>query len=233
MLKKLFSLTLVVLLSFMYVTPALAANETIEHLDVHKNAPCNLVAINGCQKTVKKDNVLLFTFSEKFLSKQHIAGEIIHFDVPQALYTVEGTQILPANSKVVAEITKIQKPRVWNRNARVSLIFRQVVFPDGSCYDIKAMPFTKDQVLKEGPWTTFGKVALCTLSLGAIGTGAGVGFAFIPNPAQLGVGIGVGVAVGAGVGLIVGLVTPGCHYKAKKGEEVYALLLDDMCVCNK
>lgn len=205
----------------------------VEHLDVHKKAPCNFVTIKTTKKTIEKGNVLLFQFDEKFYSKCEKAGTIVHFSVPEALYTTEGTLLLPAGTKITAEVTKIEKPKWFNKNARVSLIFRQIILPDNTCIDIKAKPFTKDSKLKEGPWTTFGKVAVSTLSLGIIGTGAGVGLAFIPTPAKIGTGIAAGVSIGCGVGFLVGVITPGCHYKAKKGEEVYAILLEEVSVCNK
>ena len=37
--------------------------------------------------------------------------------------------------------------------------------------------------------------------------------------------------VGAGVGFITGLVTPGLHYRAKCGERLYVILLDEFTVC--
>ena len=203
----------------------------IEHLDVHKDAPCNEVIVKNIQRTVKEGNVFEFAFSERFYSKCQKAGDIVHFVVPESIYTCEGTLILPANSKVIAEVTKIEKPKIFNKNARVSLIFRKILFPDSSCIDIKARPFTKDCKLKEGPWMTAGKVLLSTIGLGAIGAGAGVGFAFIPNPAKIGTGLAIGIPVGAGVGLVTGLVTPGLHYRAKCGERVYAVLLDEFTVC--
>ena len=205
----------------------------VEHLDVHKNAPCNVVTITNVRKTVEQGNILEFAFDEKFFSKCAQAGETVHFVVPQALYTCEGTLILPCGSKIVAEVIKIEKPKWFNKNARVSLIFRKIVLPDNTCIDIKARPFTKDCKLKEGPWTTAGKLVLSTLTLGAVGAGAGVGFAFIPNPAKIGTGLAIGIPIGCGVGLALGLITPGCHYKAKKGETVYAILLEEFSVCNK
>ena len=138
--------------------------------------------------------------------------------------------ILPCGTKIVAEVTNVEKPKWFNKNARVSLIFRKIVFPDNTCIDIKARPFTKDCKLKEGPWTTAGKLTLSTLTLGAAGAGAGVGFAFIPNPAKIGTGLAIGIPVGCSVGLVLGLITPGCHYKAKKGEAVYAILLDQLSI---
>lgn len=203
----------------------------IEHLDVHKDAPCNEVVIKNLQRTVREGNVLEFAFNDGFYSKCQKAGDVVHFTVPESIYTCEGTLILPAGAKVIAEVTKIEKPKIFNKNARVSLAFRKILFCDNTCIDIKARPFTKDCKLKEGPWMTAGKLLLSTIGLGAIGAGAGVGFAFIPNPAKIGTGLAIGIPVGAGVGLITGLITPGLHYRAKCGERVYAVLLDEFTVC--
>ena len=232
MFKKILSFFFTLSILSLNTTPIMAESCTIEHLDVHQKAPCNIVTIKTDRKVVEQGNVLLFQFDEKYFSKNQPAGTVIHFVVPEALYTREGTLLLPCGTKIVAEVIGVEKPKWFNKNARVNLLFKQVVLPDNTCIDIKARPFTKDYKLKEGPWTTFGKVAVSTLTLGIIGTGAGVGFAFIPNPAKIGVGIGAGVAVGAGVGFLVGIITPGCHYKAKKGEEVYAILVNEMTICN-
>ena len=229
MLKKTFSLFLI-LMTLAMNNLSVFANCNIEHLDVHKDAPCNEVIIDCKQRTVKEGNVLEFAFNEAFYSKCRTAGEIVHFTVPEALYTCEGSMILPACTKIIAEIIKIEHPKKFNKNARVSLIFRKIVFPDNTCIDIKARPFTCDGKLKEGGWVTFGKLFLSTITGGIIGAGAGVGFAFIPNPAKLGTGFAIGIPVGCGVGLLTGLLTPGVHYKAKCGEKVYALLLDNFSV---
>ena len=226
MYRKIFS----TLLCLSFITSA-QASCTIEHLDVHSKAPCNEVCICDSQRTVRKGNVLEFAFNENFFSKCQKAGDIVHFVVPESIYTCEGTLILPANAKIVAEVTKIEKPKIFNKNARVSLAFRKILFCDNTCIDIKARPFTNDCKLKEGPWMTAGKILLSTIGLGAIGAGAGVGFAFIPNPAKIGTGLAIGIPVGAGVGLVTGLITPGLHYKAKCGERVFAILLEEFSVC--
>ncbi len=235
MLKKLLSIFFTLSILSINTVPVLAqtAEQTnaVEHLDVHKKAPCNVVTITNLRNVVEKGNVLQFVFDEKYFSKCSQAGEMVHFVVPQALYTREGTLILPCGTKIVAEVINVEKPKWFNKNARVSLVFRKIVFPDNTCIDIKARPFTKDYKLKEGPWTTTGKLVLSTLTLGIVGAGAGVGFAFIPNPAEIGTGLAIGIPIGCGVGLAVGLITPGCHYKAKKGEAVYAILMDDVSIC--
>ncbi len=235
MCKRLLSSILLTSLLAINILPIMASDCDpccrIEHLDVHKEAPCNEVIINNLQRIVKEGNVLEFAFNDGFYSKCQKAGDIVHFIVPESIYTCEGTLILPANAKVIAEVTKIEKPKIFNKNARVSLAFRKILFCDGTCIDIKARPFTDDYKLKEGPWMTAGKLLLSTIGLGAIGAGAGVGFAFIPNPAKIGTGLAIGIPVGAGVGLVTGLITPGLHYRAKCGERVYAVLLDEFTVC--
>lgn len=204
-----------------------------EHLSVCEKAPNNIVKITNLRKVVTKGNVIIVAFDDKFMSKKHKAGDIVNFVVPEALYTDEGTLLLPQNTKIVAEITRIQAPKKFNKNARVHLVYKSIVLPDGRCYSMCGKPFTKDSTLKEGPWMTFWKLFLSTVGLGVVGAGAGTGFAFIPNPAKLGVGFAIGIPVGCTVGLIMGLCTPGLNYKAKKGEQVMVLLLDDASINNK
>lgn len=74
---------------------------------------------------------------------------------------------------------------------------------------------------------TAGKLVLCTVTGGAVGTGAGVGFAFIPDPVKIGTGIAIGAPVGAAVGLATGLITKGLNYHAKEGEVIKVILLKD------
>lgn len=234
MLKKILSIFSIMSILGLNMTPVLAdQKENIEHLSIHKKAPCNLVTVTSTYKTIQCGNVLQFVFDEKYFSKCDKEGTIVHFSVPEAIYTDEGTLLLPTGTKIVAEVTRVEKPKMFNKNARVSLLFKNIILPDNTCIEIKAKPFTKDYKLKEGPWTTTGKLVISTLTMGIIGAGAGVGFAFIPTPAKIGTGLAAGIPAGCGIGLIIGLVTPGCHYKAKKGEKLYAILLDDFSVCNK
>jgi len=204
-----------------------------EHLDVNKKAPCDAVVITNKRDIIKSGNVLLVAFDEKYFSKVSQSGEVVNFVAKENLYTREGSLVYPANTKFVADVIKIQKPKWFNKNARVYMMINQVIMPDGRTYSMNAKPFTSDYALKEGPWMTFGRLALYTLGLGAVGTGAGIGFGFIPNPAKLGTGVAIGTPIGCAVGLAMGLILPGLHYKAKKGEEVYFILTDDSSIYNK
>lgn len=205
----------------------------IEHLSIAENAPNNIVKITDLRKIVTKGNVIVVAFDDRFMSKCHKAGDFVNFVLPEALYTDEGTMLLPACTKIVAEITRIESPKKFNKNARVHLVYKSIVLPDGRCFDMCGKPFTKDCTLKEGPWMTFWKLFMSTIGLGIVGAGAGAGFAFIPNPAKLGAGFAIGIPIGCSVGLILGLCTPGLNYKAKKGEQVMVVLLDDASIMNK
>lgn len=201
-----------------------------EHLFKQKNAPCNKVTITNLRNIICKGNVLEIVFQCKFWSEQYKAGDRVNFLANEAIYTQEGTLIIPANSKLVATIIKIDKPRMLNKNARVHLKFEYLVLPDETAINMSARPFTKDGTLKEGPWMTTGKLAAYTVGMGVVGAGTGVGFSFIPNPAKIGTGLAIGIPVGCTVGLITGLITPGLKYHAKAGEHIKIILCEDLSV---
>lgn len=203
---------------------------TVEHLAVTKKAPNNEVKVNNVERVISEGNVLAVAFEDKFKSEEHKAGDIVTFVAPENINTQEGTLVLPAGTKFVAQLNEVRDPKWFNKNARVYPQLTQIVLPSGEQVAFNAKPFTKDNSLKEGPWMTAGKLALCTVSGAAVGTGAGVGFAFIPDPTKIGTGIAIGAPVGAAVGLATGLVTKGLQYHAKSGEVVYVILLDDTSV---
>ncbi|MBD5401389.1 hypothetical protein HDR58_01115 [bacterium] len=201
-----------------------------EHLKVTRKAPCNEVVVTNLRNIIKEGNVLEVAYNEQFKSKLHAAGDTVTFTNPEDIRTVEGTLVIPAGSTFYGTVLDIKDPRWFNKNARVYTQLTKIETPDGKTIDLNAKPFYKDYALKEGPWMTAGKVALYTVGGAAVGTGAGVGFSFIPKPRKVGSGIAIGAPVGASVGLITGLVTPGLNYNARKGEEIFVILLDDASV---
>lgn len=201
-----------------------------EHMFPEKNAPSDSVAVTNYRNIICKGNVFKIVFDCKFWSEKVKAGDRVNFSVPESIFTQEGTLLIPACSKLVATVIKIEKQRIPNKNARVHLKFDCIVFPDGSAVTLSAKPFTKDGTLKEGPWMTTGKLAASTVGLGIAGAGAGVGFAFIPNPAKIGTGLAIGIPIGCSVGLITGLITPGLKYHAKAGEAIKIILCQDLAL---
>lgn len=229
--KKIMSL--LIILSFMQTVFADCCNEDIlryEHTFCEKCSQCNNVGITELHNILLKGNAFKISFDCPFQSECANAGDILNFTVNDAVYTQEGTLLIPANSKISGTIIRIEKQHVPNKNARVYINFNCLTFPDGTETTILAQPCTKDNSLKEDGWHTFGKLALSTVGLGAVGAGAGVGFAFIPNPAKIGTGLAIGIPIGATVGLVTGLVTPGLKYHAKAGEIITIILCEDLCL---
>ncbi len=216
------------LLSLMLIAPAFA--DTIEHLDVNKKAPCNNVQIGTAQSIILEGNVLAIGFDAPFSSKCHCTGDTVTFTNPGALYTCEGTLVIPANSTFEGTIIDLKQPKWFNKNARVYILVDKLTYADGRCFTLNAKPFYKDFALKESAWLNVGRAAISTVTLGAIGTGIGVGFGFIPNPAKIGTGIAAGVSTGAGLGLLYGLVAKGLDYKAKECEQIFIILCEDATI---
>lgn len=231
--KKLLALFCMVLIGIAAYADTCGCDEQImcyEHMFCEKGALSNQVAITNLRNIICKGNVFRVQYDCKLWSECAKAGERVNFTVPQAIYTQEGTLLIPACSKVVATIIRIEKQRMPNKNARVYLNFECLILPDGTAIAMSAKPLTKDSSLKEDGWHTAGKLTAYTLGLGIVGAGAGTGFAFIPNPAKLGVGYAIGIPVGTTVGLITGLITPGLKYHAKAGEEISIILCEDLGV---
>ena len=204
--------------------------ECYEHLFCEKDSIANKVAITNQRNIICKGGAFKVAFNCKFKSECAKAGDSVNFILQDALYTQEGRLLIPQGSTLVAEIIRIEKQRIPNKNARVYFNFKCIMFPDGTSICMSAKPLTVDGSLKEGPWMTTGKLALYTIGLGCVGAGAGVGFSFIPNPAKIGVGLAVGIPVGCTVGLITGLITPGLKYHAKEGEIITISLCEPLCL---
>ncbi len=231
--KKVYILFLILLVGMSVYAQDCGCEEQIigqEHMFCEKGALSNNVTITNLRNIICKGNVFKVAFDCKFFSECAKAGERVNFSVPNAIYTQEGTLLIPSCSKVVGTVIRIEKQRIPNKNARVYLNFEYLILPDGTAIQMSAKPLTKDSSLKEGPWHTAGKLLGYTLGLGIVGAGAGTGFAFIPNPAKLGVGYAIGIPVGTTVGLITGLITPGLKYHAKAGEEIPIILCEDLCI---
>lgn len=228
---------LTILILFSLVNPCLAQTCNcqeqicaIEHMFEEKGATSNEVTITNLRNIICKGNAFKVSFECRFHSEDVKAGDRVNFLVPEAIYTQEGTLIIPACSKVVGTVIKIEKQKWFNKNARVYINFDCLIFSNGSAIVMNAKPNTDDTALKEGPWMTAGKLAASTVGLGVIGAGAGVGFSFIPNPAKIGVGLAIGIPVGVTLGIITGLVTPGLKYHAKEGEKISVILCDNLSI---
>lgn len=203
-----------------------------EHLNMCPKSCVNAVTVTNFRKIICRDNVLAIVFECPFSTKTARTGDVVKFLIPNNVYTQEGTLVIPANTKIIAEVTCIQCPKWFNKNARVGLNFKCLVLPDCRVMPLCARPCTKGGVLMEGPWMTAGKIFLTTITFGIVGAGAGAGFGFIPTPTKIGVGLAAGIPTGLGLGLATALISKGLHYKAKCGEQVLIILSSDASIYN-
>lgn len=229
--KRLLALLFTIMIGLAAVSAPCDYEEQViaqEHMFCEKGAVSNQVIITNLRNIICKGNAFKIIFDCKLWSECTKAGDRVNFSVPEAIFTQEGTLLIPACSKVVATVIRVEKQRMPNKNARVYLSFDCLVLPDGTAVAMSAKPLTNDSSLKEDGWHTAGKLAAYTLGLGIAGAGAGTGFAFISHPARLGVGYAIGIPVGTTVGLVTGLITPGLKYHAKAGETITIILCEEL-----
>ncbi|MBE7707562.1 MAG: hypothetical protein E7Z88_02525 [Cyanobacteria bacterium SIG27] len=226
MFKKAFSLTL---LSAMLFSQAMAFEYTdndIEHLQTSENSKINLVKVSPCGNIIQKENYIVVNFAQNFNSKYYKTGDYVQFSFDQDLKTQEGTLLIPCSSSLIARITCIEKPKWFSRNAKVFMEFTHILLPDGQNIPVSVQLASKKKYLQEGAKETAGKIAAYTLAIG--GVGAGLGSAIGVAAGNTITGLVIGGSVGGGVGLVSGIVSPGLHYKAKKGECLLLELEDNL-----
>lgn len=203
----------------------------LEHLPQNKKTNTTTVKITADKAIILANNVIQITFNSYFNSKNAKEGDVIDFSLPNGLATVEGTCLLPCGTKIIGCIQCVEKPKVFNRNAKVYVIFREILLPNGCTIPLIAYPFDKDNALKASSWAAVGKAAAYTVGFFGVGSGLGAWIGSGSNAASHGV-FYFGMPIGATVGLLTGVITPGLHYRAKCGKKIY-MRLEDCLVIQK
>ena len=227
-------LSALIILSFFSVFPTCAfaynsEDADIEHIQLNKDSKVNLVKITSGGNIIQKENYIVVNFAQNFNSKFYKTGDYVQFTFNEDLKTQEGTVLIPCTSSLIAKITEICPPKWFSRNAKVFMEFTHIVLPDGTNIPVYLQK-TKKEYFQEGAKETAGKIGAYTLAIG--GTGAGLGAAIGVAAGHTITGLIIGGSIGGGVGLVTGIVSPGLHYKAKKGEAVTLELKDNLKLPN-
>lgn len=201
-----------------------------EHLNVDPNASNNKVQVTNFRRIVLAGNVLRANFAEDFNSKSSEVGKPVNFTFVNDVYTEEGSLLIPHGSILNAVVESLEPQKVFNQNAKVTVSFNRLNFPNGQSMPIAGRVVDNKGILTASRLSTFGKVAGYTLGGAAIGAGSGVGIAAIPDPKKYGEGVGIGLPIGAGAGLVTGLVTPGLAYKADVDDSLLIELTQDLSI---
>ena len=230
--KKIISLLLCLfLINSTSLVFAVDATTNTEHIKLPpklaKETPTNVVSTSDVLVSVLEYNTMQLTFAQDFTSKNANVGDKVPFLLESGVYTNEGTEILPPSSKIIAEVSRIEKPKAFNRSGKVHLDFKYVELPNGKQIPIEAKLFGKKDFLYRGKLNALGKGVGSTLGGMAIGTAAGCGIGIAAGAVVVG-GLAIGMPVGFAVGGLIGLVTPGLNYRAKAGDKVNIQLLEDL-----
>lgn len=201
----------------------------LEHLPQYKKTNVTTVKITANKAVILANNAIEITFNSYFNSKNAKKGDMIDFSLPNGLSTIEGTCLLPSNTKIIGCITCIEKPKIFNRSAKVYILFKEILLPNGCTLPLIAYPFDKDNALKVSGWKSAGKIAAYTVGLFGVGSGLGAWIGAGSNSAGTGA-LALGMPIGAGVGLIIGVITPGLHYRAKCGKKIHMRLEDCLII---
>lgn len=233
--KKLLSILLCGLVLNLFcpaVVNALDESSTvIEHIKLSKKlakkAPTNMVKNNSDNLILMQYNTLEVYYAQDFNAKYAKVGDEIVYLFKDGVYTNEGTEVLPPSTKLVANISNIEKPKSFNRSGKIYLDFKYIELPDGTQKEVRARIFNGKDFLSRGKLNTLGKGLGATLGGSAVGVAAGCGIGIAANAVIIG-GFAIGLPIGLAVGAVAGLVTPGLNYKAKAGDKVVIQLTSDI-----
>lgn len=206
---------------------------SVEHLQLPKKlakrTPTDIVNSSATETEILSYNTFQVAFAQDFNSKYAKVGDEVVFILPDCLSTQEGTEILPASTKFVAEICDVECPKSFNRSGKIYLNFKYLELPDGTQQCIKAKLFSNKDFLSRGKLNALGKGLGSTLGGMAVGTAAGCGIGIASSAVIVG-GFAIGMPVGFAVGATAGLVTPGLYYKAKAGDKINIQILDSLVI---
>ena len=203
----------------------------VEHLDVTPLAPANTVQVSDRRLIVDAGNVIKVAFTNRFNSKNYNVGDEVHFYAKEDIRTVEGTLVFPQGTKFLSTIETLEDPRWLNKNARMTISFKNATFPDGKVVDMVANAFENqaggpnEGILVSNHWQ---KPLLWTLGGTVVGTGIGLA-AGVPNH-KTGTGIAIGIPTGAVAGAAIGFLTPGVNFGAAQDDEIYVLIREAMSI---
>ena len=104
-----------------YVSPEKTLGE--EHLSIHKDAESNTVVMTSTRKIVTAGNILKAEFFQPYKMKQSNEGDDVVFFIRNDVVTDEGTTVIPANTKLYANVEDIVEPKWFNKNGEVKVKF--------------------------------------------------------------------------------------------------------------
>lgn len=198
----------------------------VEHLaSTPYSGAVNEVEITGKAATVLSQNILPVKFEGGFKSKGTDEGDVVYLVFDKDLTTEEGTTIIPAGSKLVAEVTDIKRGKPLHLNAEATLDIANLVTPSGDVYPLSGTIENEYLLEPEFGACNLKKAGIVAGSVAAFGTLLGL---VIGTADDIGDGTALGAILGGSIGAGLGLLWPGCGIDVPADEQVYVKLQDDL-----
>jgi len=204
-----------------------------EHLAIRKNNSKKInvesVYITSHNVEIPANDILQVAFVNDFNGRKARVGDSVEFRFPNDIVTQEGTVIIPSTTRIIAEITKLKKPKPLHLSGKVYLEFKYLQFIDGTTRPIEARIYGKKDFLSRktlNKSAAVGETAVTT-GAGAV-TGAVICAETATNAAVVIFGTAISAGVGAIAGVAVGILLPGASFKAKAGQRVNIELTQEL-----
>ena len=207
--------------------------EKTEHLAIRKNKSKKIsvesVYVASHRAEIPAQDILQIAFVNDFNGKKARVGDTIEFRFPNDIVTQEGTMIIPSTTRIIAEITKLKKPKPLHLSGKVYLDFKYLQFIDGTRKPIEAKLCSKKDYLSRKTLNNTAAVGETVVTYGA-GTTAGafIGATSGTTVASIILGGSFGAGIGALAGVAVGILLPGASFKAKAGQRVNIELTQEL-----
>jgi|GEM_PF-1646749 len=199
----------------------------IEHLPITPyTGNISEVEIYGPTATILAYNIIPVRFEGGFKSKKVAEGELVNLTFTKKLETVEGTDLVPVGSKLVAKVVELKKGRMFHRNGRIDLEITDLVTPSGDVYPLNATIVNNELLNKKFGKCNYKRLGIVGGSITAFGSLLGLVIGAFAD--EIGEGAALGSIIGAGTGLIVGLVAPGCSVEIPEEQEIYVKLQNNL-----
>ena len=206
--------------------------EKTEHLSVRKNNSKKItlesVYVSEHNAVIPANDILQLAFVNDFNGRRAHVGDTIEFRFPNDVVTQEGTMIIPSTARIIAEITKLKRPKPLHLSGKVYLNFKYIEV-NGTRKPIEARLYSKKDFLSRKALnnsTAVGETAALT------GAGAIAGAVVTAETATSVVVAVFGTAISAGAGAIagvaLGILIPGASFKAKAGQKVTIQLTQEL-----
>ncbi len=199
----------------------------VEHLaSTPYTGSVNEVEITGPSVKILAHNVIPVNFEGGFKAKKYKEGELVYLTFTKNVTTEEGTKLIPAGSKLVAELTELKKSKLLHKNAKAVLNINKLVLPSGDIYPLSAKIENNELFDKKFGSGNLKKLGAISGTVATFGTMLGLIIGAFNS--STGDGAALGAIIGGGTGLLFGLLAPGCNIKIPEEQDIFVKLENDL-----